>query len=144
MEQIIFSRWVQVIYRFEKAMFENPDRDLNLLWWELVEKYQGLKKPEGRNEPDWASKIHIALYPVYYQNYMLGELLASQLYYYLKEKVLKDSSKEMVSFVNKKEVGDYLTNLFFSYGALYKWDELVKKSTGEELNPEYWIKQFAK
>jgi peptidyl-dipeptidase A len=142
MEQIIFSRWVQVIYRFEKAMFENPDRDLNSLWWELVERYQGLKKPEGRNEPDWASKIHIALYPVYYQNYMLGELLASQLYYFIKEKVLKDNSSEMASFVNKKEVGEYLINLFFSYGALHKWDKLVKTSTGEELNPDYWIKQF--
>ena len=84
LEQIIFSRWVQVIYRFEKAMFEDPDRDLNSLWWNLVKKYQGLKKPEGRDEPDWAAKIHIALYPVYYQNYMLGELLASQLYFYIK------------------------------------------------------------
>jgi peptidyl-dipeptidase A len=142
MEQIIFSRWVQVIYRFEKAMFENPDRDLNSLWWELAEKYQGLKKPEGRNEPDWASKIHIALYPVYYQNYMLGELLASQLYFYIKEKVLKDDSSEMASFVNKDDVGEYLKNLFFSYGALYKWDKLIKTSTGEDLNPDYWIKQF--
>ncbi|MCB9208479.1 MAG: M2 family metallopeptidase [Ignavibacteriales bacterium] len=144
LEQIIFSRWVQVIFRFEKAMFENPDQDLNSLWWNLVEKYQGLKKPEGRNEPDWASKIHIALYPVYYQNYMLGELLASQLYFYVKEKVLKDNSDETISFIGKKEVGDYLKNLFFSYGALFKWDKLIKSSTGEELNPEYWIRQFVK
>lgn len=142
LEQIIFSRWVQVIYRFEKAMFENPDSDLNSLWWQLVEKYQGLKKPENRNEPDWASKIHIALYPVYYQNYMLGELLASQLYFYTKEKVLKNNSSENISFVGKQEVGEYLINLFFSYGALFKWDKLVKNSTGEELNPNYWIKQF--
>lgn len=144
LEQIIFSRWVQVIYRFEKVMFENPDRDLNTLWWELVEKYQGLKKPENRDEPDWASKIHIALYPVYYQNYMLGELLASQLYFYIKEKVLKDSSDELASFINEKDVGEYLKNLFFSYGALLKWDKLIEKSTGEGLNPDYWIKQFAK
>ncbi|MCB9248448.1 MAG: M2 family metallopeptidase [Ignavibacteriales bacterium] len=144
LEQIIFSRWVQVIYRFEKAMFENPDRDLNTLWWELVEKYQGLKKLENRNEPDWASKIHIALYPVYYQNYMMGELLASQLYFYIKEKVLNDKKNELISFIGKKEVGEYLKNLFFSYGALFKWDKLIKTSTGEELNPEYWVKQFAK
>jgi peptidyl-dipeptidase A len=144
LEQIIFSRWVQVIYRFEKAMFENPDGDLNKLWWDLVEKYQGLKKPDGRNEPDWASKIHIALYPVYYQNYMLGELLASQLYYYIKEKVLNDTGKEIASFIGQKDVGEYLKNLFFSYGALFKWDKLIKTSTGEELNSEYWISQFAK
>ena len=73
---------------------------------------------------------------------MLGELLASQLYYFIKEKVLKDTSLEMSSFVNKNDVGEYLKNLFFSYGALYKWDELIKTSTGEQLNPEYWIKQF--
>ncbi len=143
LEQIIFSRWVLVIYRFEKSMFENPDRDLNSLWWELVEKYQGLKKPEGRDEPDWASKIHIALYPVYYQNYMLGELLASQLYFFIKEKVINDNSNEKISFIGKKEVGQYLTNLFFSYGALFSWDKLIKSSTGEPLNPEYWVKQFA-
>ena len=143
LEQIIFSRWVQVIYRFEKGMFENPDRDLNSLWWELVEKYQGLKKLENRDEPDWAAKIHIALYPVYYQNYMMGELLASQLYFYIKEKIIKDNSDKKISFIGKKEVGEYLINLFFSYGALLKWDKLIKSSTGEDLNPEYWVTQFA-
>ncbi|MEE9429575.1 MAG: M2 family metallopeptidase [Melioribacteraceae bacterium] len=143
LEQIIFFRWVQVIYRFEKAMFENPDRELNSLWWELVEKYQGLKKPEGRNEPDWASKIHIALYPVYYHNYMMGELLASQLYFYINEKVLGNSDDQLSSFVNKKEVGEYLKNLFFSYGSIYKWDKLIKTATGEELSIKHWIKQFA-
>ena len=56
---LIFSRWCQVMLRFEKAMYENPDQDLNKLWWDLVEKYQGLKRPPNRNAPDYASKIHI-------------------------------------------------------------------------------------
>ena len=46
---------------------------------DMVEKYQLLHRPEGRDEPDWAAKIHLALHPVYYQNYILGELSASQL-----------------------------------------------------------------
>ena len=75
---------------------------------------------------------------------MLGELLASQLYHYIKEKVLRDDSKEMISFTGEKDVGQYLINLFFSYGSLYKWDKLIKTATAEELNPKYWIKQFAK
>ena len=37
---LIFSRWCQVMLRFEKGMYENPDQDLNKLWWDLVEKYQ--------------------------------------------------------------------------------------------------------
>ena len=44
---LIFSRWCQVMLRFEKGMYENPDQDLNKLWWDLVEKYQLLKRPDG-------------------------------------------------------------------------------------------------
>ena len=48
---LIFSRWCQVMLRFEKAMYENPDQDLNKLWWDLVEKYQRLKRPDGPQRP---------------------------------------------------------------------------------------------
>ena len=91
LEQLVFSRWVQVMYRFEKAMYENPKQDLNKLWWDLAEKYQMLRRPEGRDAPDWASKIHVALYPAYYHNYMMGELLASQLYYYITQQILQSA-----------------------------------------------------
>jgi len=57
LQQLVFSRWAQVMYRFEKSMYENPDQDLNQLWWDIVEKYQMVKEPEGRDMPDWASKI---------------------------------------------------------------------------------------
>ena len=63
-----------MVFRFEKALYANPGQDLNKVWWDLVEKYQEIKRPEGRNQPDYASKIHIVTVPVYYQNYMLGEL----------------------------------------------------------------------
>lgn len=29
LQQLVFSRWAQVMYRFEKGMYENPDQDLN-------------------------------------------------------------------------------------------------------------------
>jgi len=142
LEQLTFSRWVQVMYRFEKEMYSNPDQDLNTLWWQLVEKYQLLKKPDSRDEPDWASKIHVALYPAYYHNYMLGELLASQLYFYIITKVLKLDNLNSEAFVDKPDVGEYLKNLFFSYGALYSWNELIVKSTGEKLTAKYYAQQF--
>lgn len=142
LEQLTFSRWVQVMYRFEREMYSNPDQNLNYLWWKLVEEYQLLKKPEGRNEPDWASKIHVALYPAYYHNYILGELLASQLYVFITTKVLKSDKVKNESFVGRQDVGEYLGNLFFSYGALYPWNELIVKATGEELTAEYYAQQF--
>jgi len=32
LQMLVFSRWAQVMYRFEKSMYENPDQDLNKLW----------------------------------------------------------------------------------------------------------------
>jgi len=142
LEQLVFSRWVQVVYRFEKEMYSNPDQDLNELWWNLVEKYQMIKKPEGRNEPDWASKIHIASYPAYYHNYMLGELLASQLYYYIGNNVLKSADIKNESYKNKKEVGEFLVEKVFTPGKRYFWNDMIKMATGENLTPKYYAQQF--
>ena len=44
---LIFSRWCQVMLRFEQQMYADPSQDLNDLWWTLVEKYQLIKRPQG-------------------------------------------------------------------------------------------------
>jgi peptidyl-dipeptidase A len=142
LEQLVFSRWAQVMYRFEKGLYENPDQDLNILWWDLVEKYQMLKRPEGRNAADWASKIHIASSPCYYHNYLLGELFASQLYYHITKVVLKSEDYKNTDFVGKKEVGDYLKTNVFAPGARYYWNDMIEKATGEKLTAKYYAKQF--
>jgi len=144
LEKLVFSRWAQVMYRFEKSMYENPDQNLNQLWWDLVEKYQMLTKPAGRDEPDWASKIHIALYPAYYHNYLLGELLASQIYYYIVKEILKGDPAKDYSFHRKQEVGRYLRDAIFKPGKKYFWNDMIKKATGEELTAKYFALQFVK
>ncbi len=144
LQQLVFSRWSQVMFRFEKSMYENPDQDLNKLWWDLVEKYQLLKKPEGRNEPDWATKIHIATSPCYYHNYLLGELLASQLQNYIITNIVKGNPEQDYSFVGNQNVGKYLIEKVFSVGARYPWNEMIEKATGEKLLPKYYANQFLK
>jgi len=137
LEMLVFSRWVQVMYRFEKSMYENPDQELNSLWWDLVEKYQFLSKPEGRDMPDWATKIHIALYPCYYHNYLLGEMLASQLYGYIKANITDN-----LSLVGEKSVGTYLKEQVFMPGSRYRWNEMIQKATEEKLTAKYFAQQF--
>ena len=137
LQMLVFSRWAQVMYRFEKSMYENPDQDLNKLWWNMVENYQMIKNPEGRNSPDWATKIHVALYPCYYHNYLLGELLASQLYSYMTANITQNQS-----LVGEKAVGDYLRENVFLPGARYSWNEMIEKATGEKLTAKYYAKQF--
>jgi peptidyl-dipeptidase A len=56
--------YLVVMLRFEKGLYENSKQDLNRLWWDLVEKFQILKRPENRDASDYASKIHIVVAPV--------------------------------------------------------------------------------
>lgn len=140
--QIVFSRWVQVVYRFEKEMYANPDQNLNQLWWTLVEKYQMLKAPEGRNEPDYASKIHIALYPCYYHNYQMGELLASQMHYYIVNNITKSNDVMNECYIGNKEIGNWLKEKIFAPGMTYEWNDFIERATGEKLNPKYYAMQF--
>lgn len=142
LEQLVFSRRVQVMYRFEKQLYENPNQDLNTLWRDLVEKYQMIKRPIWRNEPDRATKVHIATSPCYYHNYLLGEILASQLYYHIVWKVLKSSEYRFQSFYNQHEVGEYLKKYIFYPGSKYHWNTMIKLATGEELTPKWYAKQF--
>ena len=142
LEQMVFSRWAQVMYRFEKAMYENPDQDLNSLWWELVERYQMIRRPPGRDEPDWASKIHVALYPAYYHNYLMGELLASQLYYHIGGQVLGAEDIAAQAFTNNPAVGRYLIENIFKPGNTRVWNEMIEHATGEMLTARYYARQF--
>lgn len=142
LETLVFSRWAQVMYRFEKSMYENPDQDLNKLWWDLVEKYQMIKRPADRHEPDWAAKIHVALYPAYYHNYLMGNILASQLYYTISKQVLGQEKAFEQSFVNHPEVGQFLVEKVFAPGARDEWNEMIEKATGEKLTARYYAMQY--
>src|SRR5262249_24202014 len=105
---LIFSRWCQVMLRFEKSMYENPDQDLNALWWNLVEKYQSVKWPPGRNAPDYASKIHIVNTPVYYHNYQLGQLFASQVHHTIAREVYHGADPATVVYIGNRGVGEFM------------------------------------
>ena len=144
LKQLIFARWDMVMYNFEKQLYANPEQDLNSLWWRMVEKYQLVKRPQGRNEPDWAAKIHFTIAPCYYHNYLLGELLASQLHNHMTREILKLESDKNLSHIGRRELGDFLREKVFEAGALYHWNEMIKRATGQSLTPEYYVEQFVK
>ena len=139
---LIFSRWCQVMLRFEKSMYENPDQDLGKLWWDLVEKYQMVKRPAGRHSPDFASKIHIVSAPVYYHNYMMGELFASQVHHAIARDVFQGAPPATVIYVSNKGVGEFMRKRVFEPGRTLKWNELTKHATGAPLNAKAFAADF--
>jgi len=130
-DQLTFSRWVLVMLHFEKALYEDPDQDLNTLWWDMVEKYQLLRRPEGRNAADWASKPHFTIAPVYYHNYMLGELYAAMI------------RRIIVNTVpGSEEYRDFFMNRVFRPGHLLPWSEFVIESIGQPLSPAAFAEEL--
>ncbi|HEX2476285.1 MAG TPA: M2 family metallopeptidase [Lacipirellulaceae bacterium] len=140
---LIFSRWCQVMLRFEKGLYEDPTQDLNGLWWDLVEKYQGLHRPEGRNAPDYASKIHIVSAPAYYHNYMLGQLFACQVHRTIAREVLHAENWPSAFYVENSAVGRFMTEKVFAPGRSLSWNELTRHATGEPLSAQAFAEEFA-
>ena len=142
--QVLFVRWEMVMYNFEKEVYADPDQDLNNLWWDMVEEYQLVNRPDEKADAGWVSKLHFTVAPCYYHNYMLGELFASQLHHYIVGNILRADSDEQVSYVDEPEVGEYLRAKVLGPGAVYHWNEMIERATGEELTAKYFVEQFVK
>ncbi|WP_054949027.1 M2 family metallopeptidase [Numidum massiliense] len=135
-ELLVGMRWFLAFVFFERELYERPEQDLNRRWWEIVADIQQLHPPEETHYPDWAAKMHFSLAPVSYQNYILGELTASQLQHYIETHVSDDWFTP--------EVGKYLREVFFAPGARWEWQEKIIKATGEPLNAQFFGQQVAR
>jgi peptidyl-dipeptidase A len=139
---LIFSRWCQVMLRFEMALYGSPGEDFNKLWWDLVEKYQLVHRPEDRNQPDYASKIHVVSAPAYYHNYMMGQLFACQVHRAICQDVLKTDQVGSAIYPGNKRVGEFMKTRVFAPGKSLPWNELTRHATGAGLNAKAFAAEF--
>jgi peptidyl-dipeptidase A len=140
---LVQTRWELVMCHMERAIYRDPEQDLDALWWDLVERYQGVHRPEGRRAADWASKIHFSVAPVYYHNYMLGEMMASQLERHLLTRVLGDGPGAWERYVTSPEVGSYLARQLYRTGKSLDWRETLRQATGQTLNAAAFVEELA-
>jgi peptidyl-dipeptidase A len=133
---LVFARWVLVMTNFERGLYADPAADHESRWWDLVERFQLLHRPEaGSADAAWASKIHLTVAPVYYQNYLYGELVASQ---------LGDAvAARAAGLVDRADAGRLLVEEFFAPGASLRWDELIERATGEPLGAGAFARHLA-
>jgi peptidyl-dipeptidase A len=139
---LVFSRWCQVMLRFEVELYRNPGQDLNKLWWDLVERYQMVPRPEGRNAPDYASKIHVVSAPAYYHNYMMGELFACQLHAAIARTLFDSDDPPSTVYTRDERVGKFMRERVFAPGRTLSWNELTRHATGEPLGAEAFAREF--
>ena len=96
----------------------------------------------GRNEPDYASKIHIVTVPACYHNYMMGQLFACQLHAAIARDVLHATDVPSAIYWNNPAVGAFMNDRVFAQGARLSWNALTKHATGEELNAKAFAAEF--
>ena len=133
-QSLLFARWCLVMTHFERALYSDPEADLDTYWWALVERFQLLSPPPGRAAPDWAAKIHIAVAPIYYHNYLLGDLLASQL--------AATARNEFGGLLGVPEAGQFLVDRVFRPGNLMRWDALIEEATGGDLRTAAFVDEI--
>ncbi|MFI5370424.1 MAG: M2 family metallopeptidase [Candidatus Eisenbacteria bacterium] len=140
---LVQTRWNLVMCAMERALYADPGQDLETLWWDLVERHQWVRRPEGRRAPDWASKIHFSVAPVYYHNYLLGEIMASQLQAHLLGDVLGGGAGAWPRYVSDPAVGAYLRERVYAGGRTRDWRDTLIGATGSALDPGAFVDELA-
>jgi peptidyl-dipeptidase A len=143
-DKLIFAQWAQVMVRFEREMYANPEQNLGKLWWDLRSRYQRLPAPATTSRPDYAAKVHILTSPVYYHSYLLGDVFGAQLRNHIVTKILGERDIARPSFANRPKVGEFLKAKLFGMGNRQRWDELIQHATGEKLTAKYFVELYAK
>ena len=140
---LVQARWMMVMVNMERALYRDPEQDLRALWWDLVERFQWVRRPEGRHAPDWAAKIHFSVAPAYYHNYQLGEMLASQLQDHLLRVVMGGGADVWSRYVRSPKVAEFLVRDFYRAGRRYDWRELTRRATGRALETRPFVDDLA-
>jgi peptidyl-dipeptidase A len=124
---LCFVRWGLVVSVFERHLYADPEQDLDAVWWDLVERYQGISRPDPAPPGAWAAKIHVACYPVYYHAYLMGECIASQLARHIRDHVPGHG------LVGNPDAGRFLRRELFHPAASVPWNDLVERVTGSKV-----------
>lgn len=137
-DELSYSLHVLIRYEIEKMLIEE-DLDvekLPQLWADKYEEYLGVR-PENPAE-GVLQDIHWSQGSFgYFPSYALGSAFGAQLYYHMKEimdfdGLLKENRVDVIR--------DYLREHIHQYGKLKDSRQILKDVTGEDFNPEYYVR----
>ena len=116
--------------RFHYVAFADPEQDLAALDARLSREVLLVEPPE---RPLWADDMFLVQPQIYVQNYVIGDMIAAQVWETLREKLGPDPTLD-------PRVGPFLRESFYRYGQARDWRELIREATGRELDPAALIR----
>lgn len=143
---VVFMPWsAGVMTRFEHELYANnlPPDQWNARWWELARQYQGIVPPAPRGEQfaDALTKTHINDDPGQYYDYALSFALLFQMHNHIAQNILRQDPRN-TNYYGNTGVGDFLRTLM-APGASRPWREVLRETTGQELNANAMMEYFA-
>ena len=136
-DELTYSLHVMLRYEIEKMIFagEVSIDDLPKIWNQKMVEYLGI---EPKNDAEGLMQdVHWYCGLVgYFPSYAIGNAYASQIYNTMKKDFDVD---RVLENQNLKKITDWLGEKIHKYGRLKDTPEIIKKVTGEELNPKYYI-----
>lgn len=137
-DELTYPLHIMIRYELEKQIFSGDCtvKDLPELWNKKYKEYLGVT-PETYAE-GILQDIHWSMGNFgYFPSYAIGSAIAAQIYSYMKGQMpLDDYLKEG----NLVPVREFLRDHIHKYGSVYTTNELLKQMTGEEFNPDYYIR----
>jgi len=128
-----YLRYWLMIFMYEVELYKDLDQDPIELKRELMQKYRLLDVTPDETGPV-ADMIYVS-YPLYLQNYVIGEIVSWQVHNTLQEKFGD-------SYINNPETGQYLIDNFYTDGALINWQQRLANTTGRELDLDGYLTFF--
>ena len=137
-DELSYSLHVLIRYEIEKMLIEeNLDVEkLPEIWADKYEEYLGIR-PENPAQ-GVLQDIHWSQGSFgYFPSYALGSAFGAQLYYHMKK------TMDFEGLLEDGKVGvirEYLRENIHQYGKLKTSRQLLKDITGEDFNPEYYVR----
>lgn len=141
-DELTYPIHILIRYELEKGIFEGKVdlKHLNKEWNKKYKEYLGIDVPNDRNgilqDVHWPDGNF-----GYFPTYALGSAIGAQVLNKMEKSIKLDKCLENNEF---NKVTKYLKDNLHKYGALYNYNNLLKKFTGSSFNPKYYINYLKK
>ncbi|MDO5350275.1 MAG: carboxypeptidase M32 [Lachnospiraceae bacterium] len=137
-DELTYSLHVLVRYELEKQLIEGDlsVEELPKAWADKYEEYLGIR-PEHQRE-GVLQDIHWSQGSFgYFPSYALGSAFGAQLYYHMKKEM---DFEGLLEEGRLDVIREYLREHIHQYGKLKDSRTILKDTTGEDFNPDYYVR----
>lgn len=137
-DEVTYNLHVMIRYEIEKALIngEMQVADLPEIWNAKMQEYLGVVPPNDTKgvlqDVHWAGGSF-----GYFPSYTLGNIYAAQIYHTARKEVA-DFDK-LIARGELQKIKQWLADKVYQYGKLMEPEELVRKITGEAIDPRYLV-----